>query len=121
MSDIRVFSSDDEGNDYSTMGLVGGLIPISCTFHEVANGESSIELEHPLDPYGKYTALERQNILVVPVPVRTTPEIQNGSCVTAVSVYKVKPLNQLSSTAQRTLYKKDTGNGKMRSWSRGIP
>lgn len=81
MSDIRVFGPDDEGNDYSTMGLVGALIPISCTFHEVANGESSIELEHPIDPYGKYTALERQNILVVPVPVRTTPEIQNGSCV----------------------------------------
>ena len=119
MSDIRVFGPDDEGNDYSTMGLVGTLIPISCTFHEVANGESSIELEHPIDPYGKYTALERQNILVVPVPVRTTPEIQNGSCVTAVSVYKVKPLNQLSSTAQRTLYKKETGSSKMKVMAPG--
>ena len=119
MSEIRVFSSDDEGNDYSTMGLVGALIPIACTFCEVANGESSIELEHPLDPYGKYKALERQNILVVPVPVRTTPEIQNGSCVTAVSVYKVKPLNQLSSTAQRTLYKKETGSSKMKVMAPG--
>lgn len=111
MSDIYVFSASEAANDYSTMGLVGALTPTSCTFRETANGESLIELEHPLDSFGRYTALERGHILVVPVPVRTTPEIQNGQCVTTVWRYKIKPLAQLTSKAQRTLYKKKTGGG----------
>ena len=104
MSDIYVFSSNDNTNDYSTMGLVGALTPTECTFKETANGESIVELTHPLDSFGRYAALQRGNILAVPVPVRTTPEIHNGQCVTTVWTYKVKPLNQLTSTAQRTLY-----------------
>ena len=104
MSDIYVFSSNDNTNDYTTMGLVGALTPTECTFKETANGESVVELTHPLDSFGRYTALQRGNILAVPVPVRTTPEIRNGQCVTTVWTYKVKPLNQLTSTAQRTLY-----------------
>ena len=104
MSDIYVFSSNDNTNDYSTMGLVGALTPTECTFKETANGESIVELTHPLDSFGRYTALQRGNILAVPVPVRTTPEIHNGQCVTTVWTYKVKPLNQLTSTTQRTLY-----------------
>ena len=104
MSDIYVFSSNDNTNDYSAMGLVGALTPTECIFKETANGESIVELTHPLDSFGRYTALQRGNILAVPVPVRTTPEIHNGQCVTTVWTYKVKPLNQLTSTAQRTLY-----------------
>lgn len=104
MSDIYVFSSNDATNDYTTMGLVGALTPTECTFKETANGESIVELTHPLDSFGRYTALQRGNILAVPVPVRTTPEIRDGKCVTTVWTYKVKPLNQLTSTAQRTLY-----------------
>ena len=104
MSDIYVFSSNDNTNDYTTMGLVGALTPTECTFKETANGESIVELTHPIDTFGRYTALQRGNILAVPVPVRTTPEIHDGKCVTTVWTYKVKPLNQLTSTAQRTLY-----------------
>jgi len=104
MSDIYVFSSNDNTNDYTTMGLVGALTPTECTFKETANGESIVELTHPIDAFGRYTALQRGNILAVPVPVRTTPEIRDGQCVTTVWTYKVKPLNQLTSTAQRTLY-----------------
>lgn len=104
MSDIYVFSSNDNTNDYSTMGLVGALTPTECTFKETANGESIVELTHPLDSFGRYTALQRGNILAVPVPVRTTPEIQNGEYVTDVWTYKLKPLSQLTSAAQRTLY-----------------
>lgn len=111
MSDIYVFGPTESANDYSTMGLVGALSPTTCTFREVANGESLIELEHPLDAFGRYATLERGHILVVPVPVRTTPEIQNGQCVTTVWRYKIKPLDQLTSKAQRTLYKAKTGSG----------
>ena len=84
MSDIYVFGPNDEENDYSTMGLVGALIPTKCEFTEVTNGDSSIEIEHPLDEFGRYCALVNGNILNIPVPVHTTPEIQNGSCVTTV-------------------------------------
>lgn len=119
MSDIYVFGPDDESNDYSTMGLVGALTPTSCKFQEVANGDSLITMEHPKDDFGRYAALEKGNILIVPVPVRTTPEIQNGSCVTTVWTYKVKPLDQLTSASQRTLYKKSTGRGKIKIMQAG--
>ena len=46
MSDIFVFSADEESNDYSTMGLVGALTPTSCVFTEEMNGESGLELTH---------------------------------------------------------------------------
>lgn len=119
MSDIYVFSSNEDDNDYSTMGLVGALEPTECTFEETANGDSLITMKHPVDSFGKYTALVRDNILVIPVPVRTTPEIQNGSCVTTVWTYKVKPLNQLTSKNQRTLYKSSSGSGKRKVMNAG--
>ena len=119
MSDIYVFSSDEESNDYSTMGLVGALTPTSCTFEETANGESILSLEHPKDEFGRFQALVRGNIIVAPVPVRTTPEIQNGSCVTTVWTYKVKSLDQLTSKNQRTLYKKSSGSGRMKYLNAG--
>lgn len=119
MSDIYVFGPNEDENDYSTMGLVGALTPTSCTFQETGNGESAITLEHPKDEFGRYTALVKGNILVVPVPVRTTPEIQNGSCVTTVWSYKVKPLDQLTSKNQRTLYKASKGSGKIKIMNAG--
>lgn len=119
MSDIYVFSSNEDNNDYSTMGLVGALEPTECKFEETANGDSLVTMTHPIDEFGKYAALVRDNILVIPVPVRTTPEIQNGSCVTTVWTYKVKPLNQLTSKNQRTLYKSSSGSGKRKVMNAG--
>lgn len=119
MSDIYVFSSNEDNNDYSTMGLVGALEPTECKFEEAANGDSLVTMTHPIDEFGKYTALVRDNILVIPVPVRTTPEIQNGSCVTTVWTYKVRPLNQLTSKNQRTLYKSSSGSGKRKVMNAG--
>ena len=119
MSDIYVFSSDDDANDYSTFGLVGALLPTEATFSETGNGESSVSLTHPLDEFGRYTALVKGNILLCPVPVRTTPEIQNGSCVTTVWTYKVKPLDQLTNKKQRTLYKKQKGSSRLKILNAG--
>lgn len=103
--EIYVFSPDESINDYDSMGLVGALIPTNCVFRENANGESSLELTHPLDFYGRYQALITGNILVAPVPVRSTPEIKDGRVVTTVYTAVIKPINQLSSKDQRTLYK----------------
>lgn len=119
MSDIYVFSSSEEDNDYSTMGLVGALTPEEATFKETLNGDSIVELKHPLDEFGAYRNLVEGNILVVPVPVRTTPEIQNGSCVTTVWTYKVKPLAQLTHYYQRTIWKKASGGKALRVLGEG--
>lgn len=117
--EIYVFGPDDDANDYSTMGLAGALEPTECTFSETKNGDSSITMTHPLDEWGKYKYLVKGNILNVPVPVCLCPEIQNDSVVTTVWEYAVKPLEQLTSKNQRTIYKKKSGSGKIKVLGEG--
>lgn len=119
MYEIYVYGPKEDDNDYSTAGLAGALTPTQCIFEEGGNEESTISMTHPLDEYGRFGYLQRGNILSVPVPVRTTPEIQNGSCVTTVWSYKVKALNLLTSKNQRTLYKKAKGSGRKKILSAG--
>lgn len=119
MSDIYVFGPNDSDNDYSSFGLVGAILPTEATFDEAGNGDSSVSITCPIDEFGRYASLVKGNILLCPVPVRTTPEIQNGSCVTTVWTYKVKPLDQLTSKKQRTLYKKQKGNSRLKIMNAG--
>lgn len=119
MSDIYVFGPNDADNDYSSFGLVGALLPTEATFSEAGNGDSSVSITCPIDEFGRYASLVKGNILLCPVPVRTTPEIQNGSCVTTVWTYKVKPLDQLTSKKQRTLYKKQKGSSRLKIMNAG--
>lgn len=119
MSDIYVFGPNDADNDYSSFGLVGALLPTEATFDEAGNGDSSVSITCPIDEFGRYASLVKGNILLCPVPVRTTPEIQNGSCVTTVWTYKVKPLDQLTSKKQRTLYKKQKGSSRLKIMNAG--
>nr|DAE20888.1 MAG TPA: tail protein [Siphoviridae sp. ctgBD49] len=119
MSDIYVFGPNDDTNDYSSFGLVGAILPTEATFTEAGNGDSSVSITCPLDEFGRYASLVKGNILLCPVPVRTTPEIQNGSCVTTVWTYKVKPLNQLTNKKQRTLYKKQKGSSRLKIMNAG--
>lgn len=119
MSDIYVFGPNDSDNDYSSFGLVGAILPTEATFDEAGNGDSSVSITCPIDEFGRYASLVKGNILLCPVPVRTTPEIQNGSCVTTVWTYKVKPLDQLTSKKQRTLYKKQKGSSRLKIMNAG--
>lgn len=117
MGKIYVFGPNDSENDYSTQGLAGVLQATECTFKETGNGDSIVTLSHPLDEWGRYTNLVRDNILLVPVPVRTTPEIEkdsegNSYIVTTVQTCTVKPEGQISKS-QRTLYKNQNGSGSM--------
>ena len=116
MSDIYVYDSRCE--DFANFGLVGALTPSSCIFEETANGMSEITLVHPIDALGRYTALICHNILVVEVPVRTTPEIADGAIVTSVESWKVRSKSSITK-AQRTLYKKRTGSTKIKVLSGG--
>ena len=111
MAEIYVYDRNCE--DFANFGLVGALTPLSCRFREEANGMSEITLKHPLDAFGKYTALEVNNLLMMDVPVRTTPEIEDGSIVTAVEKWTVRPANTVTK-AQRTLYKKKSGSSKIK-------
>lgn len=119
MSDIYVFGPNDADNDYSSFGLVGAILPTEATFDEAGNGDSSVRITCPIDEFGRYASLVKGNILLCQVPVRTTPEIQNGSCVTTVWTYKVKPLDQLTSKKQRTLYKKQKGSSRLKIMNAG--
>ena len=119
MSDIYVFGPNDSDNDYSSFGLVGAILPTEATFDEAGNGDSSVSITCPIDEFGRYASLVKGNILLCPVPVRTTPEIQNGNCVTTVWTYKVKPLDQLTSKKQRTLYKKQKGSSRLKIMNAG--
>lgn len=111
MADIYVY--DKACEDFTNFGLVGALTPTECTFEEEANGLSEITLEHPLDDFGRFTALRRDNLLIAEVPVRTTPEIQNGAIVTSVEKWTVKPETSITK-AQRTIYRKQTGSSKLK-------
>lgn len=111
MADVYVYDRNCE--DYANFGLVGALTPISWRFREEANGMSELTMEHPLDDFGKYTALVVNNKLMAEVPVRTTPEIDGSSIVTAVEKWTVRASNTVTKS-QRTLYKKSTGSSKIK-------
>lgn len=62
------------------------LEPVSCVVREVAAGEYELEMDHPLDPYGKWTLLTDEAVIRAPVPPTEIPEVT----IPAVSVWQVK-------------------------------
>ena len=110
MNEIYVFGPDFDGEnvEFTSMGLVGALEPTECIFHEVVNGESQVTLKHPIDALEKYKALQRSNILLIPVPTRSCPEVDSETKKTSIWSYTVKNPKLLTSKAQRTLYKSYT-------------
>ena len=110
MSDIYLY--DKDCSDFSTIGICGRLIPSKCHYEEVANGMAEVTLEHPLDQMGRYTLLVPGRILKAPVPVRTTPEIENGHYVTVVTKYTIK---STATKTQRKLFRKPDDDGVLRT------
>ena len=102
MGSVYVYEADTD--DFSTIGICGALTPTKCTFHEIANGKSSVEMEHPLDVLKRYTCLQENRIIKCDVPVRTAPEIANGQFVTVVEKWKVR---DTASKNNRYLYRKE--------------
>lgn len=106
MAEVYLYDSDT--NDFSTIGIVGALIPTECTYKETANGNSTIHMVHPVDELGRYKEIKEDMILKVAVPVRTAPEIVSGVFISSVDVYTVKAG---ATKDQRSLYNhKDTSN-----------
>lgn len=77
---IRIFEWDanrgntaDEVNaSYTTNGL-GLLSPTKCTVSETLNGEYELVMEHPQDELGKWKRIQRNRIIVAPVPSAPHP------------------------------------------------
>ena len=44
------------------------LVPTAASVRQVAGGEYSFTMEHPIDPWGKWKYLVRENIVKLPVP-----------------------------------------------------
>ena len=107
MNEIYVFGPEFDGDnvEFTSMGLVGALEPTECIFHEVVNGESQVTIKHPIDALEKYKALQRSNILLIPVPTRSCPEVNSETRKTSIWLYTVKNPKLLTSKVQRTLYK----------------
>lgn len=60
--------------DFTTNGLCV-LTPFSALVHEVAGGEYSLTLQHPMDAHGKWALLTEEMLIRCPVPEKWTPRI----------------------------------------------
>ena len=57
---------------------VAALMPLSGTIRQVAGGEYSFEMIHPMDPWGKWKNLKREAIVRLPVPRETIDSAFTG-------------------------------------------
>ena len=55
------------------------LMPISAKVRQVAGGEYSFTMEHPIDPWGKWTYLVREAVIRLPIPKETIPAAYIGT------------------------------------------
>ncbi len=62
---IKIYRSDE--TNFGSFGL-GTIAPISCIAKEELNGMFELELEHPLDDFGKHTRIENERIVKVGTP-----------------------------------------------------
>lgn len=92
--------------DFDNIGLCGSLTPTSITHTEIKNGMSEIEIIHPIDEMGKWSYLKNEYIVVAEVPVRQTPEIADGTIVTTIERWNVRPA---ATKTERKLYSKSSG------------
>lgn len=111
-----VYVYDWDNSDYSTIGECGALDATNCTFEEIGGGMSEIALIHPIDALEKFTFLKTGAILKANVPVRTTPEIENGQFVTRVERWTVK---QTTTKQQRYVFTKKSGGRRSKTLQAG--
>ena len=58
--------------DWGANGNNGLMVldPSVCTVHEIAGGEYTLHLEHPMDENGKFLMLIEDRLIKAPVPRR---------------------------------------------------
>ena len=115
MHNVYIYESD--ADDFSSIGLVGALLPITCEHEEEAGGTSAITMEHPFDETGKWKSLVRGRILKAMTRVRAVPEIQGNQVVTSVEIWTVK---STATKEERGVYSKETGGRRKKTLQAGI-
>lgn len=58
-----------------TLGLCGPLLQNSCKCTQEKNGDFRLDIDHPIDPAGKWTYLVPGNLIKADVPLRTLPQL----------------------------------------------
>lgn len=92
--------------DYSTNGL-GCIAPTKCSVHWEENGEYSLEIEHPIDDWGKYLRIcAHDRTVVVPVPESPSMELRQLEGAQTVEIYIVTGGSVWLRTGPGTGYKK---------------
>ena len=79
---------EPDATDFTGNGL-GALAPNSCKVTETLNGEWELEMEHPLDDFGKWQRIVEGRIVRAPVPAAETPRIALLASVPGKEIYRV--------------------------------
>lgn len=99
------------------------LTPFSSLVHEVAGGEYSLTMEHPMDAAGKWALLTEEALIRSPVPEKWTPRI----VMPPTQLWKVTAATTPLYTVLPTWTKAETpvdqiiGNPAGWEWQTGIP
>lgn len=108
MSYVYAYASD--ADDFSTIGLVGGLLPTSCKFKIDAGSFGELTIEHPKDEHGKWRALTDGTIIKAAVPNRLPPNITaEGTYISKVERWVI---STTATKKERELYRKEDGKSK---------
>jgi phage minor structural protein len=114
MAELYIYAPDC--GDFSTIGVCGRLTPSRYEWDGAANCLPEIVVEHPIDPMGRYALIQEEWIIKAPAPVRTMPEIENGSYVTSVEVWTVA---STASKAERYVYSRREEGEKKKLLKKG--
>lgn len=72
---INLYSGTEMAFDGNGLAV---LTPLSASVKQVAGGEYSFTMEHPIDPWGKWRKIEREMIVKLPVPTERIPPASAG-------------------------------------------
>lgn len=87
---IAIYEKD--ATDFTSNGL-GLLNPTSCVVTEIMNGNFEVTMFHSLDEEGKFSRIQEERIIKVPVPAGKTPRITMGAGAETVQIYKVETVS----------------------------
>lgn len=80
---------ESNATDFTNNGL-GTLEPISCVVTETINGNYEVVFTHPIDEKGKFSRIQEERIIKVPVPAGKTPYMHvSGGGEAAREIYRV--------------------------------
>lgn len=86
-----------------TNGLCGPLTPTKATCTQEKNGDFRLDVEHPIDEWGKWAHLVEGNLIKADVPLRTPPEINYTTGAIITSIYAATVQN-VSGSARSVYY-----------------